>query len=199
VLSRHAWAAEAPPCALLCRRGGTACAGSARPRNAVQSPPGRTPCSPPRRTIVGPFVPRRPRHVALVPVAGGEAEEDGWSDPTLNLMDVCGMLEKEREAVSETTIVQCRLKADLVLADTAALLRSRHGSYHPGLARMDTEVAEIAAMTGSCYSRVALLSRGEAANSMVGAVELLEAEELPATVFEIASRIESSLVASDTE
>jgi len=109
------------------------------------------------------------------------------------------MLEEQREAVSETTIVQCRLKADLVLADTAALLRSRHGSYHPGLARMDAEVAEIAAMMGSCYSRVALLCRGEAANSMVGAVELLEAEELPATVFEIASRIESSLVASDTE
>jgi len=134
-----------------------------------------------------------------VPVNGDDAYEDGGVDPTLNRMDVCVMLKEEWAAVSETTIAQCWLKADLLLADTAALLSSRHGCYHPGLPRMNAEVAEIVAMMGACSASARPDSPAEAADCVLEAVEWLEAEDLPATVFETASRIESTLDESDTE
>jgi len=120
-------------------------------------------------------------------------------DPTRNLMDVCVMLKEEWDSVSETTIAQCGLKAELLLADTAALLRSRHGCSHPGLPRMNAEVAEIVAMMGAFSASARPNSPADAADCVLEAVEWLDAEDLPATVFETASRIESTLDESDTE
>jgi len=134
-----------------------------------------------------------------VPVNGDDASKDGSVDPTLNLMDVCMMLQEEWVAVSETTIAQFWLEADLLLADTAALLRSGHGCYHPGLPRMNADVAEIVAMMGAFSASARPNSPAEAADCVLEAVKWLEAEDLPATVFETASRIDSTLNESDIE
>jgi len=163
------------------------------PRPAVLSAP------PARRTFLGPFVWRRPRKAGAVPANGDYAYEDRAVDPTLSLMDVCVMLKEEWAAVSETTIAQCWKMTDLLLADTAAQLRSRHGCYHPGLPGMNAEVAEIVAMMGACSDSARPNFPAEAADCVLEAVECLEAEDLPETVFETAIRIESTLDESDTE
>ena len=64
---------------------------------------------------------------------------------------------------------------------------------------MNPEVAEIVAMMGAFSASARPNSPAEAAACVLEAVKWLEAEDLLATVFEAASRIEGTLNESDTE
>jgi len=122
---------------------------------------------------------------------------DDGADDSLNLMDVCQMLKAEWKAVSESTIAQCWLKADLLRADVAATLRGRHGLYHSGLLRMDEEVSEIVSMMREISAGEGPDTGQRAAERTMDAAEWLAVEELPETVFDTAVQSESEEVEED--
>lgn len=85
------------------------------------------------------------------------------------------------------------------MADSAAVLRSRHGTYHPGLSVKDAEVADIEGPMEACSASARPDTPAEAADRVIDVFEWLEVEELPAKVFETAGRIESFADESDDE
>lgn len=105
--------------------------------------------SPGRRTVSVPFLARPLRPAPPGRADDDEAEENGGVGPALNLMNVCTLLKVAWQASSESTIAQCWLKANILSADTAAVLRSQHGTYHAGLPTMDAEVAKNCGPDGS--------------------------------------------------
>lgn len=94
------------------------------------------------------------------------------------------MLKAEWEAVNESIIAKCWLKADILLPEAAATIHSRHGVYHPGLLKVDEEVGGIVELMQSWTASGQLTTPEERAEHVISVSEWLATEELPATVLE---------------
>lgn len=151
------------------------------------------PQPPPRRTFVGPFSPRQPPAAS---VAGADDEpeaDDGTGLHTITLKDACTMLRTEWGAVTEATICNCWIKADVLLPEANATLRSRHSSYHTGTLRVDEEVGDILQMVQAWTCSAEPTTPSQVAERVISVSEWLEAEQLPPTVLDTVANMPREL------